>query len=67
MPCTIIPDSVDFHGYSYSHFVPESDALRALSPIEERERLSEIVSDLSKKSNAKLYQLKAHSDICTID
>jgi hypothetical protein len=53
-----------YYDYGYDYTVLDQ-ALKDLSPIEERQRLGDIVSELKARWNAELLQMKAFDDVCT--
>jgi hypothetical protein len=56
--------SFDFYPDVYGDYSPDTEALRKLSPLEERQLLDEISGELKQKSNSELYQLKPFEDLC---
>ena len=55
-------------GYSFDYSYDMSvEDLKKLSPIVERELLNGISTELKKKANPELYQMKAFEDVCAND
>jgi hypothetical protein len=60
-----ITDSITtYYDYGGGGYSPDTDALKKLSPSEERERLEYIAEELKQKPNVELFQMKAYDDVC---
>jgi hypothetical protein len=64
---TYIPgySSTYIHGYENT-FTPNANALRTLSPADERLLLDDIYAELKQESVARLYQMRAFNDVCVV-
>ena len=66
------PDSFDFYPYTggdwsshgFGDYYPATEALKTLSPIQERQLLEVISDELKRKPSDELYKMKAFEDVC---
>jgi len=58
---------IETHDPGYTEYAYTYEALRNLSPREERLVLDEIAGELKQKANAELYLMKAYDDPCESD